>query len=130
MVMNYEDKRKYLESFAYLDLQVEELLCEKKKWLNRALELKGEDSKHDTTASLKKVDALERQIDRTIDKIIDQRDTIINAIERLETQTLKTILFEKYIRAKTFESISEDMGYCERQILRLHKKAIDQLDLS
>ncbi len=128
--MNYEDKRKYLESFAYLDLQVEELLCEKKKWLNRALGLKDGETERDTAALLEKVDALERQIDVMIDRIIDKRHTITKGIEILENQTLRTILFEKYIRAKTFESISEDMGYCERQILRLHKKAIEQLDLS
>ncbi len=128
--MNYEDKRKYLESFAYLDLQVEELLCEKKKWLNRALELKHGESEYDTATLLKKVDALEIQIDKMIDRIIEKRCVIIKGIEKEENPTLKTILFERYIRAKTFESISEDMGYCERQILRLHKKAIEQLDLT
>ncbi len=133
--MNYEEKRKYLESFAYLDLQVEELLNEKRKWLNRALELTQSDCENVSSAVhtnkiLRKVDMLERKIDELIDQIIDKRTLIVERIEKLDDEALKLILFEKYINSRTFESISEEMGYCTKQIARKHKKAIEQLDLS
>ena len=131
--MNYEDKRKYLESYALLDLQVEELLNEKRKWLDRALDLSdsqcaGVSSAVCTNNILRKVDALERKIDEQIDKLIERRNLIVERIEALDDPMLKQILFQKYINSKTLEKVSEELGYCVRHIARKHKQAIEKIE--
>lgn len=134
-MMNYEEKRKYLESFAYLDLEIEIKLCEKKKWLDRALKITQSESEDIpvstcTNRIINKVIELERNIDELIDRVIDRRNFIVERIERLDDMVLKQILFEKYINSKSMEQIGEEMGYCEKQISRKHKKAIELLDLN
>ena len=54
---------------------------------------------------------------------------IEKSIEKVEDPTLKNILILHYIDGKTFEEIGEIMKYCERQVIRLHKKAIDAINL-
>lgn len=83
----------------------------------------------------KKVDELnikivnyENEINIEIDRLIDVKREIKVFIENVEEEELLSILTLKYISFKTFEEIADILHYSERQIYRLHKKAILNLE--
>lgn len=125
--MTYNEKIVVLESYMILDAYIDELLDEKEKWYSRALML---NKFGDNKKSIEKVCYLEKRIDEKIDELIDLRQYINEAIENLNDLTLQKILYLKYFKGKSFEKIGEEINYCTKQISRLHKKAIEMIDLN
>ena len=84
--MTYNEKIAVFESYMILDAYIDELLDEKEKWYSRALVLNkfGENKK-----SIEKVCFLEKRIDEKIDELVDLRQYINEAIERLNDLTLQ-----------------------------------------
>ena len=131
--MNYNEKKNYLEIFAILDAKINALIAEKESWISRVLSLKS-NSRDDAAdveskALIKKIETLEREIEKSIDTLVDLREEILVKIEMLEDYTLKQILYSKYILGKSFSQIGEELCYCEKQIGRLHKKALMQIEI-
>ena len=124
--MNYEEKKKYLESYKFLDFHINALLEEKQMWYERALKI---ERIYPSAECLRKVISLEEEIDYNIDCLVDLRRNIYRIINKIEDETCKKILILKYINFKTFEEIAYQIGYCEKQISRLHKKAISLLKI-
>ncbi len=54
------------------------------------------------------------------------RDKIEADIDNVDGGVLSEILAEKYICGKSLEEIAEIIGYCKRQIERLHIKALQK----
>lgn len=91
-------------------------------------------------SSLKCTDG--RKFTRVVDKIVDLEQEIISETDKLTNHiasirkiiadasdtTSRTVLERKYILGETFERIAEEMGYCARQIQRIHNKSINQLN--
>ncbi len=129
--MNYEEKKNYLSCFSVLDANIDALIREKEKWYKRALSLKTADTDVDGRGNeiLNKVIMLEKEIDENIDKLVDMRKEISEKIENIDDFTLKQILYLKYLNGLPFMQIGEKLMYSERQISRLHKKAINMLIL-
>ncbi len=119
--MNYEEKKKYLESYKFLDIHINALLDEKQVWYDRALKIKRQ---FPSAECLRKVMSLEEEINYNIDCLVDLRRDINRNINKIDDEICKKILTLKYINMKTFEEISEQIGYSEKQISRLHKKAV------
>ncbi len=61
---------------------------------------------------------------KQLDTARKRKDGIESSIEGLKDERLAEILFQKYICAKTFEQIAYEMNYSQRQIERLHNKAL------
>lgn len=127
--MTYEEKKKHLEKYNILDAHIDVLIEEKRKWYDRALAVSTPECGKNATEAIKKVVALEKEIDCSIDRLIDLRNEITEAIERVDDYILRQVLYMKYINGMTFESIGANLLYCERQINRLHKKAVEKLDI-
>lgn len=70
---------------------------------------------------------LEGEINKLIDQYIDYKREVVKTLERLPS-TQYGILHRYYIRGMTCEQIAEDMDYSERQILRIKKKALKNLE--
>lgn len=70
---------------------------------------------------------LGNEIDRLIDTYIDHKQEVINTLEKLSDKEYG-VLHRHYIKYMTMEDIAEDMGYCTRQILRIKKKALKNLE--
>ena len=49
---------------------------------------------------------------------------ITDALERMPSETEKTLLMLRYINGKTFEQVAVEMGYSWRHTLRLHGQAL------
>ena len=60
-----------------------------------------------------------------IEKAEQFRKTIENQIEKVDGSLLSEILFQKYLCGKTLEEISYLLNYSNRQIERLHIKALE-----
>lgn len=56
-------------------------------------------------------------------------DKTLIAIVSIGEPLLIDILLSKYVYDLSFRQIGENLHYCEKQITRLHKKAVDMLDL-
>lgn len=66
-------------------------------------------------------------VDRQIEELEQTRAEILQGIRQLEDNTLSTLLTEYYINDKTWEKIAEEQNYSFRQIMRLHAKALQQI---
>ena len=66
-------------------------------------------------------------VDRQIEELERTRAEILQVIRQLEDNTLSTLLTEYYINDKTWEMIAEEQHYSFRQIMRLHAKALQQI---
>ena len=74
-----------------------------------------------------KLAVLEQEIDDLIDKYIDHKRDVANALEKLSAEEYG-ILHKYYIVGMTLEQIAEGMGYCKRQISRIKKKGLKNLE--
>ena len=72
---------------------------------------------------------LESEINADIDKLVDLRREIETAIASVEDEKLQTLLRLRYISCLTWEQIAEKTGYCRRNVLLLHGKAIQKFSL-
>lgn len=66
-------------------------------------------------------------VDRQIEELERTRAEILQVIRQLKDNTLSTLLTEYYINDKTWEKIAEEQHYSFRQIMRLHAKALQQI---
>jgi DNA-directed RNA polymerase specialized sigma subunit len=70
---------------------------------------------------------LEHQIDRLIYQYVDYKKQVINSLEKLSANEYG-VLHRYYIRYMTLEETAEDMGYSVRQVLRIKKKSLQNLE--
>ena len=70
---------------------------------------------------------LEQELDKLIDKYVDYKKHIVSLLEQLPEKEYG-VLHKYYIKRMTLEDIAEKMGYCERQISRIKKKALENLE--
>lgn len=67
------------------------------------------------------------EINRLIDKYVDYKKKVCDLLEKLPAVQYG-VLHRYYIRYMTIEKIAEDMGYSVRQILRIKKKSLQNLE--
>lgn len=66
-----------------------------------------------------------KMIDDRIDELYAIKQEILKAINKLEDNTYRTLLIERYINFKTWENIAVDMNYCYKHIVHtLHPKSL------
>jgi len=57
------------------------------------------------------------------------RKRIEEKINSVDDELLRDLLFEKYILGYTLEKISVNLNYSIRQIERIHKKALEKIEI-
>lgn len=124
--MNYEEKKSFFSRYRLIDSNINALLNEKHAWRQKALLI---DKVCSGAKCIEKVIDLESEIDQEIDKLIDLRKSIYSIINTLDDEILKRIVVMKYIEFKSFEKIGEEIAYCEKQVARLHRKALDLIEI-
>ena len=67
------------------------------------------------------------KIDNSIAKVSVDIDDRISSIEKLSTDTHRSILFKRYVEDKSFEVISVEMGYAYNYTCNLHGDALREL---
>lgn len=61
------------------------------------------------------------------DKMIQAREQCEMFISVLELQSEREVITRRYLMCETWESIASNMHYSERQIFRIHRKALTRL---
>lgn len=73
-------------------------------------------------------------VDRTSDALLereiatDKRKKISNVIRQVNDERYMRVLFERYIKGEKWEQIAVNMGYDYRYILKLHGRALQEVD--
>lgn len=71
---------------------------------------------------------LEKEAQEYVNTYTDLRRKVIMQIDSMPKETHYKVLFAKYIEHKTFDVISEEMGYSWRQIIRIHGAALAEFE--
>lgn len=75
-----------------------------------------------------KIIDLENQIDAEIDELVDYKVEIFKLISSIKNQSYRMLLEIRYLDNRTWEEVSEIMGYDLRWIYRLHGRALKEAD--
>lgn len=132
--MTIQEVKNYLSQAYYIDKRVE-LLQDELLLLESKLEkctasytyTKGGGTQPSFEYVLDKVIQYRNRLNCEIANLIDKKKEIKKTIERIENPKMKLILFQKYINFYTFEWIAVKLDMEQRQIRRLHKKALEDL---
>lgn len=135
--MTIEEKKEFLNQYRRLDQEIRLELEELAKW--KALSCKITPTYSHTKSSgnvrdrvqdaYDKIERLSEQINSDIDQMVELRDAIVQCIEQIEEYSLRALLKYHYINQMSLDEIAEKMNYCYRQVTRLHRKALQQLQI-
>jgi hypothetical protein len=75
-----------------------------------------------------RLEQMEENLDKLIDKYIDVKNKIIEQIEQINNEDYYTVLFLRYVRKFTFEKIANETDWCWRQVHRIHAKALQAFE--
>jgi DNA-directed RNA polymerase specialized sigma subunit len=120
--MNAAQKIAYLSQYKQIDLEIDRMIHEVDVWKKRLEPFSTEEEKV-------RVIHLLRHINREIDRLVDLREAMERSIRTVDDKTLQTLLRCRYIDGLTWEALAEQMVYSYQHVFRLHKKAIDLLEL-
>ena len=135
--MTFQEKKDVLGRYIILGRHLEDLKKERSDWRTRGesvtASLSGmpkvgrvSDKVGDAAAEIVKLD---RKIERQMSLLAGLRIGIEKQISSVEDETLRRILYLKYIDGDTLEVIAEKMNYGYRHMIRLHKKALDEVEI-
>ena len=137
--------KEYLSQAYRLDKQAD-MVLQKADALRKSLYGRGqnyENTGHSNTdgiaKAIEKVADYERKADEIIDKLIDMRIEIENAINKVSDPIQREVLERRYLMYQPFEGgydkktglyikgIDEAMGYSVRQVYRLHRYGLQKV---
>lgn len=76
-----------------------------------------------------KIINLNDYINDKVDKLIDLKYQLIQAIEQLDNSKERTIIWMKYISSKSWDEIAEELKISKTTLFILHDEAIKKIDL-
>lgn len=84
-------------------------------------------SQNDLSDYVSKLDELERELQQEGVEQVKKYKNIRSGIDELENESERDVLFYRYIKGLRWWEIANETGYTERQILRIHGKALEHL---
>lgn len=90
---------------------------------------RGKGGHSDLSGYAAKLDQFERELMTEYYRRIKVYTNIKNCIEALSDETEREVLFYRYIKGMDWADIAEELTYSERQIMRYHGKALENLKL-
>ena len=68
---------------------------------------------------------LQVELNAEIDRFVDNRADICNALNKIQKQRYFDVLYKRYVLFKTWQQIADEMGYEDiRNVYRLHGRAL------
>ena len=74
-----------------------------------------------------KIVDLQTEINADIDELVDLKREIVQTIKRLKDMEFQTILERRYLVFESWEKIAAGMGYDLRYLLKLHGRALEEV---
>ena len=126
--------KEWLSRATNIDKEIGRLLRERRAAWDRAVSVTSRLNANCVTGTKDphKYDALvayENLIDAKVDELYAIKQEILIAIDRVQNDTLKALLLERYIDGKKWEQIAIDLNYSWRQIIRLHGQALQEISI-
>ena len=130
-----EKTKEWLKRGWEIDLRIKELLAEKEKALTMATSITSQateemvDSSKGNSSETKFINYADYSalIDETIDKLIETKKEILEAIILVEEISLQRLLVLRYITFDSWDDIADKMSYEHRYIHKLHSKALMEI---
>ena len=82
------------------------------------------------TAVIEKIELVEERLNDEIDAYVDKKEEIRRVINSLTNADERLCLKLRYLDFCSWVDIAEKMAYSERQVYRLHDRAIAHIDVS
>lgn len=131
------EKKAILLEYRAIERRINRLIDEKAAWNAKATATTssfsdmprsgGGSDKIQTT--VEKIIEIEEKLDHEIDALVDLRNRIEAAVEKLEDGKLRDVMRYRYIDGMKWEQISVEMHYSYMQVCRLHGKALLEIML-
>lgn len=117
------DAKAYLSRYGALGCEIEQKLSqiETLRKLEHSVWAGGWES---SGAHSPRLLAAKQDMAQSIDALIALRDEISASIDAVEDDTLRQLLAYRYISKLTWEQVADKMGYCFRNVYRLHNRAL------
>ncbi len=77
--------------------------------------------------NLDKVMKYREMLNHEIGNLIERKRSIKQTIAKLDNDKERLILYKKYINFQTFESIADDLDITPRQVYKIYKKSLENL---
>lgn len=135
--MTTAEKKERLRNFKKLGMEIDRKLEEVERlraWVTRTTPVfsaapKSHGEGGGFAEKAERLIEVNAQINREIDRYIDERKTIAAAIEGLQDLTQRTIMGMYYLNGQTWEEIAEKIGYDVRHVYRLHGTALEKIEI-
>lgn len=135
--MTNGEKKSILLEYRAIERRINRLIDEKATWNAKATATTssfsdmprsgGGSDKIQTT--VEKIIEIEEKLDHEIDALVDLRNRIEAAVEKLEDGRLRDVMRYRYIDGMKWEQIAVEMHYSYMQVCRLHGKALLEIML-
>ena len=113
--------KEYLEQAKFLDLRINV----KQEQLNSLKDLK---QVVDIPVVVEKIAALEAEINRDIDDLVNLKQDITHLIRRMPKLEYRTVLELRYLSCWPWEKISLNMGFCKSHVRELNARALHECE--
>lgn len=77
-----------------------------------------------------KILMLENEINADIDRMVDLKNEILNAISTIDDEEYRIVLEKRYINYESWEDIALDMGCGVDNIYKIHGRALKKMKIS
>ena len=134
--MTSQDKKHWLSRYQSINRQVKSKLDEIERL--RSLETKITPTLSDMPKSgginnkielvTERIDEIERQMSDELKMLVDTRAEIEAAIQEIDEAVYRELLERRYIYGEHWERIAVNMNYDSRGVLRLHGKALAEIN--
>lgn len=126
--------KQYLNRARGIDNRINSLLETKAKIKDQLTNI-TQSYEHDITSGTKdphKFDRLviiENQIDELIDQMLCAKSEVLSIVYQVQDWRLQEVLKRRYVDMQSFEQIAYNMNYAWRQVMRLHKKGLQEVEV-
>ena len=133
-----EKKKKYLKSYRFicnriksLERQIEELRESKSQAKTQEITdmPHGSGKMSDLSDYIDKLERLEEKASYKCEEKRQKKIEIENTIMDISDDIESDVLYKRYIMLEGWNDIAEELGYCERQIYRIHGQALHSMKL-
>lgn len=133
----HKKKIKYLNSYRYLDKEVDRKIKELETWRSKIFNVTGTmtdmpknpNRSNTIEEGIAAIDDIESNINSDIDELVSLRRELESKINTVKDLQLRELLKCRYLDFKYFEEIAYRGSCSIRHIYRLHEKALDQLKI-
>lgn len=135
--MDYTEKIEYLSQLRYSSIKLNNLIEEREKWFTLATKVNSvSDGMPHATSDESKVERnsikileITDKIDAEIKHLTDARWAIGDLINHIQNDRHRTVMSMRYISCYTFSRIAEDLDMSERAVYKIHRKAVNRLEI-